>query len=374
MIQNELQVPLYDEEEEIKKILDSQSPLVCCYDNFGVNWFGGNEAIEIESFETGWTPLHLASMNGAEPEVIETLLETDIGCLSLKTNKGRTPLECAKWCVINAIINDVSVTKLQNTFASIQIMQSYHQELKVKDELTQKVGLINAAEENIANYGNIWKKSVEMMPRKHNDTPGKMYHDGIGAGEVGLTDLHRVILSRNTPDEVQAILERTPDCLTTLSTHNRSPLECAKHIIIKGLLLGEYVSTLTNTFVSLEVMQAFDEERDEDAELDASQALSKSIAKKFKDMKETKWGSSADNYNYTKDYVEMDYSALGSFVKNDNDSAMQPHEYYPPENLSHVNLRITIPVGFRRFRRAFLNSREAFLSETVLEDRMGYKK
>ena len=373
LIQNDLRVPLFDREEEIKKILDAQSPFVCCYDMFGITWFGGNEKIEFEDYETGWSPLHLASMNGADPEVIETLLETDTSSLLLKTNKNRTPLECAKWCIINGIINDVPVTKLQNTFASIQIMQSYDHDLKVKDELTQKVGLIKNAKKNSESYGMLWEKTVGIMP-KPKKSGENITTDGIGDGEVGLTDLHRAIFDRNQPEDVQAILEQNPDCLTIMSSHDRTAVECAKHIIIKGLLLGENVSTLTNTFVSLEIMQVYDEKEDDDSEVDASQESSKAVAKSYKEKGESKFGSKADNFNYTKQYLSMEQSALGEFVKADFDAAIQPHKYYPPANLSHINLRLTIPVGFRRFRRAFLNSKQTFLSETVLKERMGYKK
>lgn len=378
MMQNDLRVQLYEEgKKEIS--WEGDNSIFCCNDTFG--WFGANgngknkENPKIENFETGWTPLHLASMNGAEPEVIEAILETNKNCLLLKTNKGRTPLECAKWIIINALLNDVSVTKLQNTFAAIEIMQSYNYEIKVKHELVHKVGLINAVMENEKSYGGLWKDTVDIMPDLDNEKEAKrMFSSGIGYGEVGLTQLHRAILGRHPPEEVRVILEKSPECMNIASTHNRSPMQCAKHIIIKGLLVGELASSLTNTFVSLEIMQLFDDQRDKDAELDASQALSKSILKDYKESGELMFGSRADNYSYTKKYLQMEYSALGRFVKVDNDAAMQPHEYYPPANLSHVNLRVTIPVGFRRFRKAFLNSKETFLAETVLEDHMGYNK
>ena len=377
MIQNDLQVPLMDEdkENEFEKELQNRSGLACCYDNFGIDWFGGNEINGIENFETGWTPIHLASVNGAEPEVIETILEAANGrCLDIQTNKGRTALQCAKWCIINAIINDVNVSKLQNTFASVQIMQSYDRELRAKDELVLKVGLINSALENSDSYGQMWTKAVEMMPEKKKEKERNLI-DYIGDGELGLSDLHRVILTKGDPEEVQRILEENPECVEILSTHNRTPMEVAKHMIIKGLLLGQYVSDLTNTFISLEVMQAFDAQREDIIELDASQALSKTIAKRMKEKEgSTKFGSPMDNYMYTKKFVEMEESDLGRFIKGDNDSAIQPHEYFPPANLSHVNLRVTIPVGFRRFRRAFLHLKENFLLETVLQRGMGYKE
>jgi len=372
MVQNDLEVPLDDDDDDEMDELDA--PLSCCFEYFGVDWFGGGEDLsKYDRFETGWTPLHLASVNGAEPEVIEALLEAKIESLELKTNKGRTALECAKWCVINAILNDVSVCKLQNTFAAIQIMQSYDLELRVKEELIQKAGLVNAAVENSDSYGEWWRKTVEMMPKQEEDKE-EIVKEGVRAGEVGLTDLHRAVLSRSSPEDVQVLLERSPECMDITSTYDRTPLECAKHIIIKGLLIGETISALTNTFVSLEIMQAFDEERDVNYELDATAVMSKSLAQKMKNKGDNKFGTSIDNYNYTKKFLEMKESNLGNFVKSDNDSAIQPHEYYPPENLTHVNLRVNIPVGFRRFRRAFLNYKHDFLDYTVLQEHLGYNE
>ncbi len=376
MIQNDLQVPLHedDEEDEMEKQIESRGMLSCFYDNFGLDWFGGNELMEIEDYETGWTPLHLASLNGAEPDVIEVLLDTNPNCMALKTNKGRTALECAKWCIINAIINDVAVTKLQNTFTSIQIMQSYDRELKIKEELTLKTGLVNAALENSDIYGQLWAKTIELLPGQQTENEKRAAAEAINEDEVGLTNLHRVILSKSPPEEVQTILEENPECLDITTTHDRTPMECAKHIIIKGLLLGHLVSDLTNTFVSLEVMQAFEDQREDHHELDASEAISKSVANRFKEIGAPKFGSKMDNYNYTKKFVEMEESDLGRFVTADSDSAIQPHEYFPPANLSHVNLRITIPVGFRRFRRAFLHVKENFLADTVLDKGLGYSE
>ena len=378
LTQNDLQVKILNDDEE-EKLYESQLKKpnclsFLCFDVCGINWFGGNEIMDLDIFETGWTPLHLASLNGAKPEVIETIIETRIECMGVKTNKGRTALECAKWCVINALINDVSVSKLQNTMASIQIMQSYERELRVKEELVLKVGLIMAASENSDTFGEVWERTIELLPKKDTGKVIKRDFDIFGGDEAGLTELHRVILSRGPPEDVQVILEDNPKCLDIATTHGRSAIECAKHIIIKGLLLGLHVSDLTNTFISLEVMQAFEEDWDNEYELDATSALSQSVAKRFKEYGTVKFGSKYDNYNYTKTFVEMVHSALGNYVSADDDSAIQPHEYYPPANLSHVNLRISVPVGYRRFRRAFLNYKETFLSETVLAERMGYSE
>jgi hypothetical protein len=49
--------------------------------------------------ESSFTPLHLAVMSGAPPDVIETLLDANAQCLSMKTDRGRTALACAK-CLI----------------------------------------------------------------------------------------------------------------------------------------------------------------------------------------------------------------------------------------------------------------------------------
>jgi len=67
-------------------------------------------------------------------------------------------------------------------------------------------------------------------------------------------------------------------------------------------------------------------------------------------------------------------SLLGRLVKSDNDSAVQPFEYFPPANLKHVNLRINLPVGFRRIRRAFLGNRSEFIRMAVYAERLKFKK
>ncbi len=371
LTQNNLRVPLHDDDDIVEERGAPSQSIFACFD-----WFGdGHDNTEEEKYETGWTPLHLAAVNGAEPEVIETIIETNRECLLIKTNKGRTAMECAKWCIINAIINNVAVCKLQNTFASIQIMQAYEREMKIKDELTQKAGLVIAALENENSYGSLWRRTIEMMPKRKEEHVDKFSHiDRVNEGEVGLTNLHRVILDRGAPDEVQAILKVTPDCVNVRSSNDRTPMECAKHIIIKGLLLGKSVSSLMNTFVSLEIMQAYEDTKVMTGELDASTALSKSMAKNIKANIEPAFGSQLDNYIYTKKFLEMNESALGPVVEADCDAAVQPHEYYPPVNLGHVNLRITVPVGFRRARRALLNNKHTFLSECLLQDRLGYKK
>ena len=215
-----------------------------------------------------------------------------------------------------------------------------------------------------------------MMPKRKEEIEDKFSQvDRINEGEVGLTNLHRVIISKGPPEEVQMILEVTPDCVNIKSSNNQTPMECAQLIIIKGLLLGKTVSSLMNTFVSLEIMQAYESTRPmNDDDFDASKALSRSMAKNIK-AQESKFGSQLDNYTYTKKFLEIQTSALGPMVDADSDAAVQPHAYYPPVNLSHVNLRITIPIGFRCVRRAFLNSRQDFLSKYyVLEQRLRYKK
>ena len=386
MVQNDLQVELDDgtpEEEDNGGIFSNIGAMLC------TDWFQ-KDATHLVRFETGWTPLHLAVVNGAPPEVIETIIEANVDCMNVMTNKNRTPLECANGVIINAVLHDVPMYKVQNTFNAIEVMQSYDKESRLKKELALKASIVNSSLENTDSYGDWWMNMALKMPErekiehlmKEKPTTEPDEDDAEDEEdwefEKGMTDLHRAVLKKVEPEEVQELLERSPECMDIVSTADRTPFECAKEIIIRGFLKGTSIKNLTNTFVTLEAMQAYRESQGEVPleDFNATAALSKADVKHFESDERKTFGSTADTYEYIKDFVEMNLhgqSLLGPLVKADNDSAVQPYEYYPPENLRHVNLRLNIPVGYRRMRRTFLSTRSEFLKFAVYSERLGYE-
>lgn len=388
LVQNDLQVPLdeYNEGEEDEEQYQNGCHEMLCFD------WKKEEVNKLVKYETGWTPLHLAAVNGAPPDVIEAIIEANIECMNVETNKKRTPMECAKNVVINAVLNDVEIYKVQNTFDAIEVMQSYEKEIRVKQELALKAGIVNSTLENSDSYGDWWMGVAKILPTREKidemlkrdkgsrfDDGEYDYGDDDWSGEKGMTNLHRAVLKKAEPDLVHKLMEDSPECMDIVSTMDRTPFECAKMVIIRGLLNKDPISTLTNTFVTLEIMQAYRENRDgaEKQEFNATAALSRANVNNLQTRNRLCWGSSADAYEYMKAFVAMNLaggSLLGKVVTADTDSAVQPFEYFPPANLRHVNLRTNVPVGYRRLRKALLNQRGDFLKIAVHAERLHNRK
>ena len=74
--------------------------------------------------ESGWTPLHLAVMNGSSPDIIEMLLDTNEQCAFIKTTRGRTALDCAQYIVRQHwLYGTDDESAIQNTFAAIEVLE-----------------------------------------------------------------------------------------------------------------------------------------------------------------------------------------------------------------------------------------------------------
>jgi hypothetical protein len=387
--QNDLRVALDDDE-------DMEESGGWC-DTLCLDWFVSDKERYVR-FETGWTPLHLAAVNGAPPEVIEAIVDANPECMNVRTNKKRTAVECAKNVIIKALLNDVELYKIENTFNAIEVMQSYEKESRLKEELALKAGIVKSTLESHDKYGNWWMTATEMLPNRekldgifHKERGDRFdvyddYGDDDWGDEKGMTNLHRAILKKADPEIVHQILEEWPECLDIKSNYDRTPVDCAKQLIIRGLLNQDPVSTFSNTFVSLQVMQAYLNEEEStngetlpnnyknDEVFDATTALSRADVNYLKTRNRQKWGSKGDTYEYMKEFVEMNLageSILGKVVLADDDAAIQPFDYFPPANLRHVNLRINLPVGFRRLRRAILGQRTDFIRMAVLTERLG---
>ena len=88
--------------------------------------------------ETDFTPLHLAVLSGAPPDVIELLLNARPECITLETSQKRTAFDCAKYAVIHQLssIDDSVVSKTtKNIFAAIEILQTFERIQKKKNRL-----------------------------------------------------------------------------------------------------------------------------------------------------------------------------------------------------------------------------------------------
>ena len=75
--------------------------------------------------ETGWSPLHLAITNFVDPRVTSLIVNADPRCIGSKTDKGRTPIDCAM-----ALVNEFSSRReehsihFRNTMESLGIMRT----------------------------------------------------------------------------------------------------------------------------------------------------------------------------------------------------------------------------------------------------------
>eukprot|EP00546_Thalassionema_frauenfeldii_P017771 CAMPEP_0178901454 /NCGR_PEP_ID=MMETSP0786-20121207/4031_1 /TAXON_ID=186022 /ORGANISM="Thalassionema frauenfeldii, Strain CCMP 1798" /LENGTH=593 /DNA_ID=CAMNT_0020572557 /DNA_START=148 /DNA_END=1926 /DNA_ORIENTATION=+ len=74
--------------------------------------------------ETSFTPLHLAVLNYAPAEAIESILKSDHESTMFMTNQNRTALECAKCLVANIYSDDIEKSPLQNSFDSIFLLRN----------------------------------------------------------------------------------------------------------------------------------------------------------------------------------------------------------------------------------------------------------
>jgi len=79
-----------------------------------------------QMYETGWTPLHLAVLNGAESAVISLIVAANPQCVFVKTNRGRMALDCAQYMVRQHWLygtDEAEESTVQKTFAAIEILE-----------------------------------------------------------------------------------------------------------------------------------------------------------------------------------------------------------------------------------------------------------
>lgn len=76
--------------------------------------------------ETGFSPLHLAILNNANPIAIQMIVTTDPSCIRLKTSMGRTAQHCADYIVKQHwLYGAEDEASIENTLKSIEILEEY---------------------------------------------------------------------------------------------------------------------------------------------------------------------------------------------------------------------------------------------------------
>lgn len=80
--------------------------------------------LEDVEYESNLTPLHIAILNCALPEVVECLLHVDQDNLEIRTSRDRTALDCAKFLVNEKILSTDSAETVKNSFAAIDLIMT----------------------------------------------------------------------------------------------------------------------------------------------------------------------------------------------------------------------------------------------------------
>jgi hypothetical protein len=222
--------------------------------------------------ESSFTPLHLAVMNGAPPDVIEILLDANPMCLNIKTNRGRTPLDIAEFLIAHQGHDD-------------------QQHIKKKDD-----------------------KVIDKGPEDYFEN---IDHDPI----------QNVIAAR----EILKAFQRNQ--------------KKSMHLIQAARMASLSIADL-NTSVS---GQEFDSEK--------------------------AWKKLSHVIKFTKSLQKSSTtSGLGPLIGLDKSEIVVPPNFKLPPNLSHLCVNIDIPVGFRRLRWAMLSSKSTFLTQDVMENKLGFSE
>jgi len=89
--------------------------------------------------ESDVTPLHLAVLTNASPEVIECLIEVDEATFDAMTSTNRTALDIAKELVKDKECTEDSSRDVKNAFAAVEILEITKISLAKRKELTETV-------------------------------------------------------------------------------------------------------------------------------------------------------------------------------------------------------------------------------------------
>jgi len=166
--------------------------------------------------ESFFSPLHLAVLHGAPPDVIELLLETNPECRELKTDKGRMAIDCAKFAVIDHVSSDECVSSVKNTFAAIEILQTYQLNDSKRKKLSFAVQSVRSLNTNVKlNSSNLsafdakkkWRKLALVM--KMTSAVQKSLVDKSALGPEIAQDAEEAVI----PDDFTPLPNLTHNCV-----------------------------------------------------------------------------------------------------------------------------------------------------------------
>lgn len=332
-----------------------------------------------KQIEYGWTPLHLAVLNGAHPLVLEAIINTNVKCLSATTNRGRTPMDCAKHLLICSIMNQVPIEELQNIFYALEVMQSYEIDKRINDELIIKASCAKEALRISDSYG--WYLADAMLSWEYiKKSLGFKQHQETIENEPDhnimkvLTGLHIAVIKREEPEVIQVLIRQSPECIDLVSRAQKiSPYDLSIEMLIKGIQSEDLVSSnLYNTFEALKAMQNYKRKHKKWRE----EPVSIMNLSNWKVKKQQPFGSRSDKFEYIKTMITLDQrgkSLLGDYVDVDNDEVFKLSNYRPPVNLNYINFTLNVNVGYRRLRKAFLSNKSELLTQGVFSNSLKYQ-
>lgn len=158
-------------EDPYEEDMDDFSSATCAPGNFwsALSLFSspsnddGTDEIDSTDYdmESCFSPLHLAVISGAPPDVVETIVTADPECLGLKTDKGRKAMDIARFLIagkrnkkphddallkspswdeemerISEYIRNIDEDPTQNIFAAYDIMNSFEKNRRKSKQIT----------------------------------------------------------------------------------------------------------------------------------------------------------------------------------------------------------------------------------------------
>lgn len=261
--------------------------------------------------------------------------------------------------------------------------------------------------------GSFWSALLMFAPKGSSPFDENPFSTSADPGlESSFSPLHLAVMNGAPPDVIEMLITANPQCLGLKTDHGRRPLDLAMFLVADkenkkpyAEALGsvsseerihdndndnandndndnEYIRNIDedpgqNVFAAIEIMKTFEGNRRKSAHLaNATQMTSAS----FRDL------STIVEFNPRKQWKKLSNiiqfsgalrragSVMGPPVPSDLDMVMEPTGYFPRNNLNHVCVEIELPVGFRRLRWAMLHSNSKFLTEEVLQSKLGYSQ
>lgn len=272
--------------------------------------------------ESELTPLHLAVLHKASPDVLHTLLDADPYCIHIPTSQGRTALDIAKSIVIDQVASNSDISAVKNTFAAIEILQTISKTMRKMVSL-QRTSMIT--KHTLHGMGKFQLSQRDEEIRKQS------------SGGVSEVEWKRMMKNVEKMKKMKTRKER----------------EGVKAPIAR-LAPTSFFSRMTQSSTTPAVTTS--------TKNNSTRTASS-----------TGTGSYSNNNSNNSNNHQTTFSSLGPMVEMDNlPTKSLPENFSPPENLTHVCVDIDLPVGFQRLRWAICSVESDFWSKALLEDRMKY--